>query len=218
MKTLEQYVSENYPKISEEFKRLTTPFYYEPNVIYNPIRSGFGCDSNGSTKPLIIVNGDYYKSGAIQIKLKELNGDSTYTVSKNELHTSLKRADESVEPQGLTIPNSKKIIYKLIDGKEYVIWQTYFRDYTTKKLGGRLIVKCDQWKNFLAWGSKYDEYVELYSYIGNSSWTMKHVYSYDSVGREQDTITHNVSVRKFKEKVFGDPNVKLICDLFDSFK
>jgi hypothetical protein len=218
MESLEKYIQKTHPSIVEEYKRLTTPFYYEPTVIYNPIRSGFGCGAGGSSKPLVIEKGIYYKNGEITLSLKELGADNRYSILLSEAHTSIKRADETIEPLGLPIPNSKELLHMTIDGKNYVIWQTYFRYYENKRLGGRLIIRCDQWKKFNHSGSEKTEFFELYSYIGNSSWSLKHVHSYDSVGREQYKIKHNVSVREFKETVFGNPNIKLKCDLFGHIK
>ena len=54
---------------------------------------------------------------------------------------------------------------------------------------------------------------EFYNIIGGS-WTLKHVKSYDSIGRENYDIKFKVSVRQFKEYVFGDPNIKFKCQLF----
>lgn len=71
--TLEGYVKRVHPKVLDEYVRVITPFYYEPNVRYNPITSGFGCGSEGSSKELVIIDGTYHKDGDISMTLQDVN-------------------------------------------------------------------------------------------------------------------------------------------------
>lgn len=199
MENLEKYILLSYPHIIQEYNRKTTSNYYEAGVLYHPITSGFGCTSEGSNEPFEIENGVYLKSGDIQLTLvSKINKYHRCGVLLSEAHKKIKRIDESVLPIGNPIPNSKKVLYI----KDFRIHQHYFTNHN--KLGGRIIIHKDGFKG----------YWELYSYIGNSSFSLKHVHSYDSVNREQYTIKHNVSVREFKQTVFGDSNIKFKCDLF----
>lgn len=53
--TLEDYVLEHKPSLYEEYKRTTTPHYYEGGgVLYHPITNGYGCGSEGSSEPFYI--------------------------------------------------------------------------------------------------------------------------------------------------------------------
>ncbi len=125
----------------------------------------------------------------------------------------MKRVDESVMPIGRHIPNSRKCIHMIRGGVEFTIWQAYWRSYDTKTLGGRVTVTRSDGRVSSTLGGDRKEYHQLYSHFG-SVWHLQHTKSWDSVARENYDIKKNVSVREFKEIVFGDPNVKIKCDLF----
>lgn len=197
---LESYISEKYPKLVEEYKRVTTPFYYEPNVHYNPITAGFGCGSDGSTKKLEIINADYLISGEKHIMLRNVNAhDERYCTSSSEIHLKLKRVDETIPPFGLEIPNSKKVIYVNAKGTTFKVWQSYTRDYYTKKLQFRILVNDINAEKI----NGRLPYMEFYS--GN----LNDVYSFDTIQREISKFHRGISVREFKKIVFGDSNIKI---------
>ena len=214
METLSQYISENYPGIISEFKRATTPFYYEPDVIYHPITGGFGCGPQGSKERFVIKNGTYLKNGDISLHLQSLdNEDRKCGVNLNEAHKKLVRSDESIAPIGKQIPNDREVKYMTIDGKNYTITQLKWRYYKDNTLCGKIWVNCDKFPVSTVYGTERSSYYELYSNF-DSTWNLKHVKSFDSVGRENYDIKFNVSVREFKQIVFGDANIKIKCQLF----
>lgn len=204
---IQKYLEQNHPKVVEEYIRFTTPSYYEPNILYHPITNGMGCGFEGSNEPFEIINATYLKNGEMNINLRSTKKDTKIQIRKSEIHTKLKKIDESVVSKGIPIPNDKYVTYMTINGVGYVIIQSYWRDYSKKTLCGRVFVKCSDID-----GDK-QPYFELYCHFG-STFNMKHVYSYDSAGRENYNFNKNISVRKFKELVFGNPNVKFKCELF----
>jgi len=214
IETLEQYIQKHRPNILDEYKRATTPFYYEPGVIYHPITNGFGCGPQGSNEHFVIKDGTYLKGGEIFLSLQSLDkADHRCSVLLSEAHLKIKRVDESVAPIGTPIPNDKEIKYMEIDGKNYTITQLTWRHHSDKTLGGKIWVRCDQYPTTKVYGQERAAYYELYSNFG-STWNLKHVKSYDEVAREQYDIKFNVSMREFKRIVFGDPNIKIKCQLF----
>jgi hypothetical protein len=201
--TLEQYINEFHPRIADEYKRYSTPFYYEPDALYHPITNGFGCGTEGSNKRLKIVNASYLKNGERHIKTVNVDDPSQmYSTEGSTIHTKLKRIDESIAPVGKVIPNDKRFIYILHNGIEYTILQAYWRNHKDNRLCGRIWVsKTADEEN------KKRPYFEFYSYFG-STWALKHVYGYDQYD-EKYTIKFEVSVRQFKQIVFGSPDVKI---------
>lgn len=213
METLTEYVTRTTPNIVKEHIRATTPFYYEPNVIYHPISNGMGCGANGSNERFVIKNGTYTRNGDIQMSLVSLDKPNhKCCILKSEAHLSIARVEETT-PIGKEIPNDRKIKYMTIDGRDYRITQLSWRNYQDNTLCGKIWVRCEQDIPSIVWGEKRYPYHELYSNFG-SSWNHKHVKSYDSVAREQYDIKMGVSMRYFKEKVFGDANIKIKCQLF----
>jgi hypothetical protein len=208
-----EYISKNYPETIEEHKRLTTPFYYEPGVLYHPITSGFGTHNRGGNKPLEIIAGTYYRDGDIEVHLKSLKeSDTKYGVLLSEAHLKIKRIDESIAPVGRKIPNDRNRIYMNVNGIDWNITQMFWRNYGNQRLGGRVWITQDTGtKQYV--GNRCP-YYELYFVIGKGVWNLRHIHSYDSVGRENYDIKFGISVREFKQRVFGDPNIKLKCQLF----
>ncbi len=214
METLLEYIEKTSPHIIDEYKRKTTPFYYEPDVIYHPITNGYGCGSQGSNERFVIKSGSYSKDGEIQVTMQSLDKpDHRGIMSMSIAHKQFKRVDETKQPIGKHIPNNKSHLYINVNGKDYVINQNYFRFHQDKRLAGRVIIICLHSTPTRVYGEDKLPHYELYSNFG-STWNMKHVTGYDSVGREIYDIKFKVSVREFKEKVFGDPNIKIKCDLF----
>ncbi len=214
MDTLEQYIAKHNPKIISEYHRATTPFYYEPDVIYHPISNGMGCGSEGSNERLIIKNGTYCKGGDIQLTLQSLDKpENRYGCSLSEAHLKIARVDETVQPIGKHIPNNREVKYMTINGRDYRITQLRWRRYDTKELAGKIWVTCEQDTPVRAYGRDYYPYHELYSNFGHT-WNYKHITSYDTTAREIYNIKMGVSMRYFKEKVFGDANIKIKCQLF----
>lgn len=212
---LETYIKEKYPEKVEEYIRYITPFYYEPGVVYRTLVNGFGEGRPGS-KQFMIKNGSYFDN-EIHITLVEVNNPADpnhrYGVSLSEAHLKLKR-DVEETPKGLLIPNNKSDFIIKHNNKTYRIHQSYWRDYSSKRLGGKIWIHCDEDLPI----NRHQPYYELYSYFG-SKWNLKHVYSYDTTHREQYNIKFGISVRDFKQEVFGNSNIKFIHEptqvLFD---
>lgn len=211
---LDKYIQDNYPHIIAEHKRATTPFYYEAGVEYHPITNGFGCDSGGSDERFIIKDGTYLKNGDVQMTLESLDKkDHRCIVRLSEAHTKIARVDESVQPKGNPIPSNKRVKYMTVNGMNFTITQFSWRGYKDNKLCGRIWIHCDQYPKSRVWGEDKSSWYELYNYLGNG-WNLKHVKSYDSVGREKYDIKFNVSMREFKRIIFGNQDIKIKCELF----
>jgi hypothetical protein len=208
MDALIEYIKENNPAILEEYKRFSTPFYYETGVEYHPITNGFGCGPEGSNERFVIINGDYRSNGAVHLSMQAVK-DKTRKVSVllHEAHKKMKRVDDSVAPVGRPIPASHDTIYMTVNGVEYTIWQAYWNN--GKQPMGRIIIKYGepQYKN-------RNPYYEVYSYVDKGKWSIKHVTGYDSVGREHYTITHNLTLKDVKNSIFGNPEIEFKCELF----
>lgn len=211
--TIEQYINTNYPSIREEYIRLSTPFYYEPGVLYHPIQGGFGT-SGPSKKEFMLVDADYLANGERFINMiGVINKKDRYIATGSKIHQQLKRVDESISPTGREFPNTKRIMYVSHKGVIYEVIQAYWREYKTNRLGGRVTIWL--WNEHEKDEDRIHKkpYWTLYSYFG-SKWHMQHIKSYDSVGRENNEYKMNTSVRAFKQYVFGDANVKLKCSKF----
>lgn len=206
------YIKEKYPDKIAEYHRYITPYYYEPGVVYRTLTMGFGEYRPGIQK-FMIKHGSY-SDNDIQITLFEVgNPDHLCCVSLSEAYLKLKR-DVEEAPKQLLIPNSKSDFTITHGDKHYSIHQGYWRDYSSKRLGGRIWIYCDE--DLPSNGHK--PYYELYSYF-ESKWNFKHVHSYDTVRREIYDIKFGISVRDFKKEVFGDADVKFVHEptqvLFD---
>lgn len=209
MNELLEYIENNYPEIIEEHKRATTPFYYETGVEYHPISSGFGCGQGGSSEKFVIVNGDYIKGELKYCYMRSLySPDRNYVLTMEDAHKQMKRVDESVAPLGNVIPDTNRFICLRHNGCNYTITQGWWRDYNSGTLRGRIIVHCEEDKEYY----RRKPYHELYIAADGKHFCLKHVHSYDSGGREQYNFTKKISVREFKELIFGDPKFKLIND------
>jgi len=152
-----------------------------------------------------MIKNAFYSDTDMQLTLTKIgHPEDSYGVSMSEAYLKLKREVEE-EPKGIPIPNNKSDFNIVVNNKHYRIHQAYWRNYDTKRLGGRLWIHCDEDLP----SNRHQPYYELYCYFG-SKWHLKHVHSYDSVYREQYDIKFNISVREFKQTVFGDPNIKFI--------
>ncbi len=210
---LQSYLDKYHPDISAEFIRASTPFYYEPGVRYHPIRSGMGCGSGGSSEPFVIKDADYIKDGSMHVNLYNPDKpEHRIILTSDELSSAIKRIDDTIAPVGKSIKNSRRRLYMSVDGIDYDITQMYFRNYDDKKLSCRIWVSrsCDSpvKTNF----NIHQPYFEL---VGTrKSLTMIKIFNWDSISRSQETYKHNVTVREFKQTVFGNPNIKIKCQLF----
>lgn len=145
METLHNYIEKNYPRIIAEHTRATTPFYYEPSVIYHPISNGMGCGREGSNERFVIRNGTYAKNGEIQMSLISLDKpEHKCSIQLSKAHLSIARVDESIAPIGKTIPNNRETKYMHINGRDYAVTQLHWRNYQDKTICGKIWVRCDQ--------------------------------------------------------------------------
>lgn len=198
-----EYIEKYYPEKIKEYERFSTPHYYEPGPLYRSIVSGFGESSPGRKN--FIIKEARYLSDDIYLHLKDPKDPiSEYSVSLFEAHTKLERVNDE-RPIGLFIPNSKEDLMIEVGGRKYEIHQAYWRGHSDNRLGGRVVVWCEE--DEPEYGKK--PHYELYSHFG-SKWHLKHVYSYDSMRREIYKIKFDISVREFKNIVFGDSNVKFV--------
>ena len=205
METFEEYVRINYSNIIDEYYRYSTPFYYEMGVEYEFI------NQEVYYKDIFLIeNGRYSINGKLQSIRLYCKSKPDLKISYNikDIPLKIKRVDETIKPIGNLIPQDKQFFHLKFNDTTFTIFQTYSRDYSSNYLTGRVIVKSDKMKRV----NGYDEYFELYNYI-NKGWSLKHVFDFDSIGRENYKLTHNITVRNFKEIVFGDANIKLKNDV-----
>lgn len=197
-KGLLEFLQEYHPETLEQHKRLTTPNYWECGVVYNPQVSGFGC-SGKSEKKLVLKDATVYKEDK-HFTLYELNDPKQrYICTEKEAPFKLKRFDESVEYKDNMI-NDGVISYLTIGDNEYKIRKYFDKSYST----GKVI--------FVIWVSVNNSSVtwEYYNRIGKAEPVLKvNKPRKHYLDREDYDIHYKVSVRKFKEMVFGDPNIKI---------
>jgi hypothetical protein len=216
--TLEQYVKERHVSVNEEYVRFITPNYYVANGEYNPIRGGFGC-SGPNSKILVIAPKCMYTKEDLHIELYEKSKPSQrYICMKSELHTSLKRVIEQESYEGELPRNNGVKKYMTIGESEYSIWMPTWRHYQSGKLQFRMIVRRSTDELVKTNYGFSQPYFEVYNSASNGSFCLKHVYSYDTVQREQYNLKFGVSGRQIKEAIFDDANTKLTCHLFEQYR
>lgn len=210
--TLEDYVLEHKPSLYEEYKRATTPHYYEGGgVLYHPITNGYGCGSEGSSEPYYIEKVSLIDGGKdYNVTLRSVIDNSHAGGCKfSELPKSFARIDETEKPIGIKVPYDKQYLHLTINGIEYnVFWWLQHEKETSwnekAKWRGQVGVSSDSFPVINGHRTYYKLYITCYG----DEFFLQHTYSYDSVGREQYNMYRGISVREFKEKVFGDANVK----------
>lgn len=203
---LEKFLGEHYPKSLEAYKRRADPFYYEGETLYRPITSGFGCDDKGSNEPLKIVSASLINNGEDYVLSlqSQTNKNNKYSIRLSQACFSIARFDDTVIGTGIPVKASRNTFSFVSNGVTYEIYQSFHRNYENK-LTGRMFIHSE------AFGSSYGKrhYYDLYIAAGEPTFFLKEVYAYDSVQREQYTIHRNITVRQFKEKVFGNANIKI---------
>lgn len=212
MISLEEYVIKSNSDLYSEYQRMITPFYYETGVLYHAITSGYSCGSRGSKNPLLITDCHSESNGDFSINLQsQLKPENKYSVRWSEIHRSIKRIDDTATPIGNLIPNNRKVIYPIINGIEYSVVQHKWNNYYTGKLAGSITVR-EEDPTLINGCAPY-----YMLYTASDRAFIKHVYSYNTVKRAQYYIISDVTVKKFKEIVFGNPNAKLICSRYGDF-
>mgnify|MGYP003404739489 CR=1 FL=1 len=196
MTQLNDFLQEHYPEALETYKRLTTPNYYECGVEYYPQQSG--CGGVGKNyKKLLFKNATILKDTKHYHLIDIKEPQYSYGFTEQEAPFKLKRVNEDVVYNDNIIDDNKQK-YITVDGVEYSIHQMYFRDYHTKRLKMRLFI------NIIGNDEIFWEY---YNYIDKGS-VLKYYHDF-----KKDTndyiIKFNVPVRKMKEIVFGNPNIKI---------
>lgn len=210
--SLEDYVLKHKPSLYEEYKRATTPHYYEGGgVLYHPITNGYGCGSEGSNEPYYIEKVSLIDGGKdYNVTLRSVIDNSHAGGCKfSELPKSFARIDETEKPIGIKIPYDKQYLHLTINGIEYnVFWWLQHEKETSwnekAKWRGQVVVSSNSFPII----NKHRTYYKLYITCYGDEFFLQHTYSYDSVGREQYNMYRDISVREFKRIVFGDANVK----------
>ena len=195
--TLEEYINKNYPDIAEEYKRFSTPNYFEYGVLYYPQRAGFGC-SGKSNKKLRLIDSYIFENETHFVLEDENEPKQKYISISTKAHKDLKRVDENVDYND-NIVNNRVIKYVEIGKRKFLVRQHVWRDHYTKRISFRVMI--------------IEEGVvghyEYYNMIGKEKPNLKHVYGYDSANREQYHIMFHLNVRKMKSIIFGNPNIKV---------
>lgn len=191
--TLQDYIQIDYPDIAEEYKRLTTPNYYECGVEYYPLRSGFG-GTGKKYKTLVFKNITLFKNNVFHARLYDKdNPKDSYIINSSSLHKDLVRVDENIEYKENLI-SDKRIRYIVVDGVEYQIRFDVWREYQTQKIRWTVIVSSESFKF----------YYNYYNRTGVPCLT------YHPTGKiDKYDFYRDCSVRKFKEIVFGNSNIKI---------
>jgi hypothetical protein len=203
-----EYVTENYSDIPDEYFRKITPYYYIPGVEYNPIVSGFG-SSGPSNKALFITDGTYVE-GDIFLHLVDRRGNS-YVCELSTAHKKLKRANPYIL-NPVKIPNNKTSQYIFHNDIKYHISHLHHRS-SNNKLCMKMIVNSESFGKTTVYGTDRQHYYQVYRNYFTPETIVKHVFGYDGVGREQYNLT-KCTVREAKNIIFGNPDIKLKCQLF----
>lgn len=196
---LNDFLLQYYPETLEVYKRLTTPNYFECGVEYYPQQSGCG-GSGKNYKKLLFKNATIFKDTK-HFHLTDIKEPQySYIITEQEAPFKLKRVNEDVEYKNNIIDdNTQK--YIVANNTEYSIRQMYFRDYYTKKLKMRLFIYDLNNKNVF-W--------EYYNYaIGGTKGSILCYYPNYKNDRRNYDIKFNIPVRKMKEIVFGNSNIKI---------
>lgn len=211
MMTFEEYMFHNYNKDYESYKkeklRLETPFYYETGVWYY--------DRNGSL--VEIIDADYLLDGRVFYNCREINGKFNSGYQNNNIYKELRRKETDIKPLGNLIPNTRRFIYVINKyGELFEIMQHYGRNYNKPhEITLSLSINSSSFP-LLKYKNNTDKRVNynLYSNFGNT------MHLKETFGRDRSydyRIIKDISVRKFKEIVFKDPNIKLKCQLLDDY-
>lgn len=211
MKNLIDFLESEHSDIMEEFKRQATANYWQAGVAYNPITGGFGT-ARASNKRMIIKHARVSK-GKCFLHLEDerpTKGHNGYEVDIAEAHKKLKRADENKDTiYEFNMPNLGDTRYLTVNDVEYVVRLITWREYKTERLCCRIWINEKNPTQIYNTGfTTYSPYYEIYSHFG-SKLNLKHVKSWDSVGRENYDIKLGISMRDIKSRIFGDPNVKV---------
>ncbi len=197
--SLDEYIAKKCPDIIEEFKRLATPNYYECGVEYYPLVSGFG-GSGKEYKKLMLKECTVAESTVIYHLYDVADPRNTYSVTSQEIYKKLKRVDENVRyKRNIQIDKAIKFVRQL-DGNIFIVTSHTWKNHFNKRTDFKVVIRCSDTSFF-----------EYYSMVGKGVANLKHHYKGDL---NTSTFEANVSVRKMKEIVFGDPNIK-ITELFE---
>ena len=196
MISFEDFIKTHYPDTLEEYKRLTTPNYWECGILYYPMTSG--CSGIGKMyRTMKLVNATVFKNDK-HFNFDYTDGTGAAQIKESEAHFKLMRVDENVEYKD-NIINDGTISYITINNIEYKIRQYYFRNYSTNRIAFRCFVSSDQLENSY----------EYYNLIGKGESILKTNKPQRHLTREEYNIQFKVSVRQFKQIVFGNPNIKI---------
>lgn len=209
-KNFEEYLNSQYPKqlkkYKEDYEISLIEDYFQSNIRYSYL--------NKPNQIYRIIYASYTKDN-IHYYLESIKDKSKIGISKHEVlhyndmeaHKVLRRIPEDINKIGNIIPNDKRFIYI----NNFTIQQIYTKCYNSNK----------RWVKVTVWDNNTSKdfngrrpYYELYCVIGDNKFNLKHVYSHDGIGRENYNTFMDISIRDFKSKVFGNPNIKLKCDTF----
>lgn len=189
--TYEEFCKTEYPDSVERYKRKTTPNYYECGVEYVLTKN----------QPLnvILENCTMYKEKMCYNFRLISDNTRRLLYTEDEIYKHAKRLDENVEYKKYIIDDGTAK-YLEINGIVFTIIFHCFRHYDSKRMKFRMIVKSE---TLPIWW-------EYYNLIGRASPILKiSQHKKNIMDRENYEILYNVPVRRFKEIVFGDPNIKL---------
>lgn len=197
---INEFLLKNYPDKLEEFKRANTLNYYEAGKKYKFNKA------HGRT---VILNDCELHEDMLALSLTDINDGSKYSVDIEEAFSTLTKVDDDgIYNFNMPVKNGSR--YFEVNGIRYSIHIMRWHGYNSKKLESKVWIRnlTNPWTKKM-YGRDYTAYFELYSLLGDGKWNYKHVHSYDDLAREQYDIKFNVSVRKAKELIFGDANVKI---------
>jgi len=188
--TFHQWVKQNNPELYGKYLAEINPLdYYTTNGIYNIV---------GKHDAYKIVGADYLGTEVINIYFSAVGVKSTLVFHCDKIANNVLRVGKTKEKRML-IKNNRKLLKVIIDNRTFIVRQAYFR-CNNNKIGGRVLITEI---NGNTW--------EYYSVIGNSQWNLKT--TTPNLLRPIPTVDFNVPVRKMKEIVFGDSNVKFVHEV-----
>lgn len=196
--TYEEFCKKEYPESVELYKRKFTPNYYECGVeyYYHPLLLDTK-ERQYELKKVLIQNCTIFEDG-LEYHLLDEKG-LKYSVGSKEIYKKLKRVNEDVKYNKCIIDDGS-YKYVNIDGRQYSIILRYWRTYDTGRVGFSIYVRCQD--SPVEW--------EYYNRIGTGEPVLKINKVKKSVmDRDQYELFFKVPVRRFKEIVFGNPNIKL---------
>ncbi len=204
---LKDFLIDKHPSIMDEYRRYTTPNYYENGVLYYPVDGGFGNLNGSKNQRLKLISSSISKNN-IEMTFEDIKSKTKYCCFITEAYKKLARVDEN-SPCKYNVNITSGTRYLIHNGSEYTIQLMYWLNHEGKRHDSKIWIRRLNDPVQFMYGRNYEPFYELYSVIGKSSFSLKHVRSYDTVARENYDFYANLTIRRAKEIIFGTSDVKI---------